>query len=153
MIHSAILYDHLVIDGSRNMWVNSHCTVIAAWLNASQRSQVGLETNRSARGWSVKPGLHSVRRTYATEMRKRIYASHARRGVYTPRVDLGAIRDIYAISVAYHFREMDLFYMSRKSLGIRIGYGLLTNDNPASTRKRRRIVGVFTLGTWSIPTA
>ena len=39
---------------------------------------------------SVKPGLHSVRRTYATEMRKRIYASHARRGVYTPRVDLGA---------------------------------------------------------------
>ena len=38
----------------------------------------------------VKPGLHSVRRTYATEMRKRIYASHARRGVYTPRVDLGA---------------------------------------------------------------
>ena len=23
---------------------------------------------------SVKPGLHSVRRTYATEMRKRIYA-------------------------------------------------------------------------------
>ena len=39
---------------------------------------------------SIKPGLHSVRRTYATEMRKRIYASHARRGVYTPRVDLGA---------------------------------------------------------------
>ena len=39
---------------------------------------------------TVKPGLHSVRRTYATEMRKRIYASHARRGVYTPRVDLGA---------------------------------------------------------------
>ena len=38
----------------------------------------------------LKPGLHSVRRTYATEMRKRIYASHARRGVYTPRVDLGA---------------------------------------------------------------
>ena len=38
----------------------------------------------------VKPGLHSIRRTYATEMRKLIYASHARRGVYTPRVDLGA---------------------------------------------------------------
>ena len=38
----------------------------------------------------VMPGLHSVRRTYATEMGKRIYASHARRGVYTPRVDLGA---------------------------------------------------------------
>ena len=38
----------------------------------------------------VKPGLHSVRRTYATELRKRIYASHARRGVYTPRVNLGA---------------------------------------------------------------
>ena len=55
--------------------------------------------------------------------------------------------DIYAISVAYHFREMDLFYMSRKSLRIRIGCGLLTNDNPVSTRKTRRIVGVFTLGT------
>ena len=41
----------------------------------------------------------------------------------------------------------DLFYMSRKSLRIRIGCRLLTNDNPASTRKRRRIVGVFTLGT------
>ena len=93
----------------------------------------------------LKPGLHSVRRTYATEMRKRIYASHARRGVYTPRVDLGAYRpyaDIYAISVAYHFREMDLFYMSRKSLRIRIGCGLSTNDNPTPTRKRRRIVGV-----------
>ena len=37
--------------------------------------------------------------------------------------------------------------MSRKSLRIRIGCGLLANDNPASTRKRRRIVGVFTLGT------
>ena len=42
--------------------------------------------------------------------------------------------------------------MSRKSLRIRIGCGLLTNDNPASMRKRRRIVGVFTLGTWAIPT-
>ena len=41
-------------------------------------------------GLGLKPGLHSVRRTYATEMRKRSYASHARRGVYTPRVDLGA---------------------------------------------------------------
>ena len=50
-------------------------------------------------------------------------------------------------AVAYHSAEMDLFYMSRKSLRIRIGSGLLTNDNPASTRKRRRIVGVFTLGT------
>ena len=99
---------------------------------------------------ALKPGLHSVRRTYATEMRKRIYASHARRGVYTPRVDLGAYvnADIYAISVAYHFREMDLFYMSRKILRIRIGCGLLINDNPASTRKagftlRTQIYGVY----------
>ena len=76
-----------------------------------------------------KPGLHSTRRS------RRVYA------------------DIYAISVAYHFREMDLFYMSRKSLRIRIGCGLLANDNPASTRKRRRIVGVFILGTCAIPTA
>ena len=71
--------------------------------------------------------LHSTRRS------RRVYA------------------DIYAISVAYHSTEMDLFYIPRRSLRIRIlvGCGLLTNDNPASTRKRRRIVGlgVFTLGT------
>ena len=88
----------------------------------------------------ITPVLHSVRRrpTYATEMRKRIYASHARKGVYTPRVDLGAYTQT-STQYRYHFREMDLFYMSRKTLRIRIGCGLLTNDNPASTRKRRRI--------------
>ena len=31
------------------MWVSSLCTVIAAWLNASRRSRVGLGINRSAR--------------------------------------------------------------------------------------------------------
>ena len=46
---------------------------------------------------------------------------------------------------AYHFREMDLFDMPRKSLHIRRGCGLLANGNPASMRKRRRIVGVFIL--------
>ena len=99
---------------------------------------------------------------------------YARRGVYNPRVDLGAYtqtsghsslhdpgqephedndKDIYAISVAYHSTEMDLFYMSRKSLRIRRGRGLLANDNPASTSPGRRIVGVFTLGTCAFPTA
>ena len=34
--------------------MNSLCTVIAAWLNASQRSQDGVGMNMSARGWSVK---------------------------------------------------------------------------------------------------
>ena len=43
--------------------------------------------------------------------------------------------------------------MSCKSLRIRRCCGLLANDNPVSTLKRRRIVGVFTLGTCEIPTA
>ena len=47
--------------------------------------------------------------------------------------------------------------MPRKSLRIRRGCGLLAlaNDNPASTRKSRRIVivGVFILGICAIPTA
>ena len=30
------------------MGINSFCTVIAAWRNASQRSQVGVGMNRSA---------------------------------------------------------------------------------------------------------
>ena len=73
--------------------------------------------------------------------------------LYSTRRSRCVHADIYAISVAYHFREMDLFYMSRKSLHIRIGCGLLANDNPASTRKRWRIVGVSILGTCAIPTA
>ena len=36
------------------MWTNSLRAVIAAWLNASQRCQVGFGMNRPARGWSVK---------------------------------------------------------------------------------------------------
>ena len=59
--------------------------------------------------------------------------------LYSTRISRRVYADIYAISVAYHFREMDLFYMPRKSLRVRIGCGLLANDNPASTRKRRRI--------------
>ena len=45
---------------------------------------------------------------------------------------------------------MDLFYLCRKSLRIRRGRGLLANDNPAFTRKSRRIVGVFILGICAI---
>ena len=74
----------------------------------------------------------------------RLYSTRRYRCVYA---------DIYAISVAYHSTEMDLFYIPGRSLRIRIGCGLLANDNPAFTRKRRRIVGVFTLGTCAIPTA
>ena len=99
----------------------------------------------------IKPGLHSIRRTYATKMRKRIYASHARRGVYTPLVDLDAYTQT---STQYRLRTISgrwIYFICRVKLKacvyIRIGCRLLTNDNPASTRKRRRIVVVFTLGT------
>ena len=37
-----------------DMLVNSLHAIIAEWLNASQRSQVGVGMNRSARLWSVK---------------------------------------------------------------------------------------------------
>ena len=43
------------------------------------------------------------------------------------RADVEGDRD------AYHFSEMDLFYMPRKSLRIRRGRGILANGNPAST--------------------
>ena len=42
------------VDSCENMWVNSICTVIAAWSNASQRSWVGVGMNRSAGRWRVK---------------------------------------------------------------------------------------------------
>ena len=71
-----------------------------------------------------------------TELRKRIYAD---------------TRVMAFILLAYHYTEMDLFYMLRKTLRIRRGRGLLANDNPASTRKSRRIVGVFILGICAIP--
>ena len=48
---------------------------------------------------------------------------------------------------------MDLFYIPRKSVRIRIGRGLLANYNPACTSPGRRIVGVFILGTCAIPSA
>ena len=100
--------------------------------------------------FTLKPGLHSVRRSTQTELRKRIYAVMA---FYTPCVDLGACTQTYTQQrFAYHFREMDLFDMPRKSLHIRRGCGLLANGNPASMRKRRRIVGVFILCICAITT-
>ena len=48
------------------------------------------DTSSCGHIWLCRTYLAGTRPTYATEMRKRIYASHARRGVYTPRVDLGA---------------------------------------------------------------
>ena len=39
-----------------------------------------------------------------------------------------------------------------KSLRIRRGRRLLANDNPASTRNRRRIVGVFIIGLCAVTT-
>ena len=81
------------------------------------------------------------------------YALSAQGSLHSTRRSRRVYADIYAISVAYHSTEMDLFYIPRRSLRIRIGCGLLANDNPASTPKRRRIVGVFTLGTCAIPTA
>ena len=40
--------------GYRQCWMCEQIIVIAEWLNASQRSQVGIGLNRSARGRSVK---------------------------------------------------------------------------------------------------
>ena len=81
-------------------WWNETFAMICSMRREGENEQVWHDrpnvrrVERSAfeilRSVKTKPGLHSVRRTYATEMRKRIYASHARRGVYTPRVDLGA---------------------------------------------------------------
>ena len=34
--------------------MNSFCAVINAWLNASQRTRVGVRVKRSAKGWCVK---------------------------------------------------------------------------------------------------
>ena len=70
-------------------------------------------------------------------MRKRIYASPARRGVYTPRVDLGAYTQT---STQYRLRTISgrwIYFICR--IKACVGCGLLTNDNPASTRKRPRI--------------
>ena len=41
--------EFLAIDGD-GMGVNSLCALMAEWLNASQRSRVGVRMNRSARG-------------------------------------------------------------------------------------------------------
>ena len=71
---------------------------------------------------------------------------YARNGVYTSCVDLGAYTQTYTQQrSAYHFREMDLFYIPPKSLRIGRGRCPLANGNPTTMRKRRRIVGVFIL--------
>ena len=95
-------------------------------------------SNHPIRFANIAGSLYYNVQTSPVRFKGRLHSTRRSRRVYA---------DIYAISVAYHFREMDLFYMSRKSLRIRIGCGLLANENPASTHKRRRIVGVFTLST------
>ena len=40
--------------------MNSLCALITAWLNASQRSQVGGGVNRFARGWGVRSARGAV---------------------------------------------------------------------------------------------
>ena len=74
--------NHTYTDTSKLRQLNT-------WRSPTTKAQRRIR-RKSLMKQRLKPGLHSVRRTYATEMRKRIYASHARRGVYTPRVDLGA---------------------------------------------------------------
>ena len=59
----------------------------------------------------------------------------------------------YPIAVCVSFHGDGFFYMSRKSLCIRRGRGLLANENPASTSPGRRVVGVFILGICAITTA
>ena len=108
----------------------------------TQKSVYALD-NFDNSGRPLKPGLHSVRRMYANEMRKRIYASHARRGVYTPRVDLGAYTQT---STQYRLRTISGRWICCVK-------ACVYAEVAGSTLKRRRIVGVFTLGTCEIPTA
>ena len=46
--------EYLAMDSGGDMWVNNPHAVIAAYLNASQRTLVGVGMNMSVREWSVK---------------------------------------------------------------------------------------------------
>ena len=99
-----------------------------------------------------KAGFILVRCSTQTELHKRIYADtcvmafillRRSRRVCRPYAD---IRNSGLRTIPRRW----IYFICRKSLRIRRGRGLLANDNPASTRKSRRIVGVFILGICAI---
>ena len=71
----------------------------------------------------LKPGLYFVRRSTQTLLRKCVYTDNG--GLYSCVGRHAYLRRHAQKRFAYHFREMDLFYMPRKRLRIRRGSGLL----------------------------